>query len=115
MKDDYNIATIVLRRGMSTIVVGVLVFIFTTLIAIQLYKQTKFRGTLSSQNTSSKKEQQVATMMFMIAVIFLITKIPYSIGQYTRTYAFKKINVNVYKALNQISPAMHYKGSLIDK
>ena len=66
MKDDYNIATIVLRRGMSTIVVGILVFIFTTLIAIQLYKQTKFRGTLSSQNTSSKKEQQVCAMLKLV-------------------------------------------------
>ncbi len=104
MKNDYNVATIVLRRGMSTAVIGALVFIFTILIARQLYKQTKSRGTLSVQNTSSKTERQVATMMFTIAIVFLLTKIPYSIGQYTRTYAYKKIDINIYKTLNDFLP-----------
>ena len=43
-------------------------------------------------------------MMYIISVIFVATKIPYMFGQYTRTYGFKKVNVDAFKFLNDTMP-----------
>ena len=61
------------------------------------------RGGTGAQSKSDK-EKQIAVMMYIISLIFLITKIPYMIGQYTRTYGYRKVNVDVFIFLNDSMP-----------
>ena len=116
--DAFNIA---IKRSFSTIVLGFIVLVLSFLMANELYKQRRSRkqmtgaesgagamkGGSGSTGTSGKspdKEKQIAIMMYIISLVFLLTKIPYMIGQYTRTYGFKKINVNIFIFLNDTMP-----------
>ncbi len=102
--DAFNIA---IKRTFSTIVLGVVVFILTCLMAKHLYRQRRARREMTTTGApvgKGNQERQIAQMMFIIALVFVLTKIPYMIGQYTRTYGFKKINISVYKFLNNTMP-----------
>ena len=106
MFDAFNIA---IKRTFSTLFPGAVIFILTCLMSKELYKQRRARKAMTQAagggaGASSDKERQIGIMMYIIAIIFLVTKIPFIIAQYTRTYAFKKINVNIYVVLNDMLP-----------
>ena len=113
--DAFNIS---IKRTFSTIVLGFIIFVLSFLMANELYKQRRARKQMTmgaeagnGDNKSgvgaqgrSDKEKQIAVMMYIISLIFLVTKIPYMIGQYTRTYGYRKVNVDVFIFLNDSMP-----------
>ncbi len=77
----------------TTPVLGVcqplLTFIFTVLIATQLYKQKKARNTMVQERSdhNSKKEFTITLMLFAVACMFLISKIFYMMTWFIFKYS----------------------------
>lgn len=66
----------------------ILVFIFTTLIAYQLFKQKRAREVMlqDSQSVNKNKEFLITLMLFLVACMFLISKIFQITVWYLRSY-----------------------------
>ena len=83
-----------MERTFSTIVLGGVTFVLICLMAKELHEQRKARKVMTrntmGQGADTDKERQITSMLFIIAIIFLVTKILHMIGQYTRTYGFRK-------------------------
>ena len=116
-QDIFDAFNISIKRTFSTIVLGFIIFVLSFLMANELYKQRRARkrmtmaaeagnGGKSGMGAQGKsdKEKQIAVMMYIISLIFLVTKIPYMIGQYTRTYGYRKVNVDIFIFLNDSMP-----------
>lgn len=113
-QEIFDVFNISIKRTFSTMVLGAIVFVFTCLMAKQLYKQKKARENMTFPNSGATagkgktgkvdQEAQITKMMFIVAIIFWATKIPYMFGQYTRTYGFRKINIDVFIFLNDTMP-----------
>ncbi len=87
-----------------------LTFIFTLLIASQLYKQRKVRNTLGqgSQTNSKYNEFRISVMLFVIACMFLLSKIFQTTVWYLLVYSSK---TSVH--FERVSVASHYARILL--
>ena len=83
--DSYYTLDIIVMRFICNGVCGVIVSIFTVLIVINLFKARKMRVEMTGVNASNI-ELKVSAMMAAIAIIYLITKIPYFIATYITSY-----------------------------
>ncbi len=85
-----------------------LIFLFTILIAVNLFKQKEVRNELTEgrQPSQSRREKKITFMLFLVACLFILTRIPeniiYNILDYYETRQL--YNNKVYKSLVMAYP-----------
>ena len=97
---------IIISTVLSNCLCSFLIFIFTILTSIKLYKMAKKRSQLSKEGDSGK-EFQVSLMLVTVATLFLVLRLPEIITfQLVSFFAGKSFQSSVSKTLVQVYPIL---------
>ena len=97
---------IIISTVLSNCLCSFLIFIFTILTSVKLYKMAKKRSQLSKDGDSGK-EFQVSLMLVTVATLFLVLRLPEIITfQLVSFFAGKSFQTSVSKTLVQVYPIL---------
>ena len=95
-RETYRIMDIIIMRVLHSGICGVVILIFSILIARNLFQARRQRLEMSKtekKETGPDKETQITIMLISISMVYLISKIPYFITRYIYLYGIGKENV----------------------